>query len=39
MSEPVKPWLGGPSAAAIRDAVRCVEPQLAGEVRLTRGSS
>ena len=37
MSERVQPWLEGPSAAAVREAVRCVAPELSGDVRLNDG--
>jgi aminoglycoside phosphotransferase (APT) family kinase protein len=37
MSARRQPWLEGPTAGAIRTAVRCVAPGLSGEVRLNEG--
>jgi aminoglycoside phosphotransferase (APT) family kinase protein len=37
MSEGLQPWLDGPTAEAIREAVRRVFPELSAEVRLNDG--
>ena len=37
MNEPVQPWIEGPTAEAVRGAVRRVAPELSGEVRLRDG--
>lgn len=37
MNGPVQPWIEGPTAEAVRGAVRRVAPELSGEVRLRDG--